>query len=123
MSRPTQRVSQLITTFGPGAMVDLPTRSVVIGGLERWRYSTPKSLELINEPRLSERIENILKQTGRLEQTKRLSLRSRPRCNAQCFAPTIRSAPTIRPTSAAATAHRTVRRVMAACWSPRPVAR
>jgi hypothetical protein len=78
MSRPTQRVSQLITTFGPGAMVDLPTRSVVIGGLERWRYPTAKSLELINEPRLSERIGNILKQTGRLDQTKTLSLRKPP---------------------------------------------
>ena len=30
------RPSQVITTFGPGAMVDLPTRSVLIGGLERW---------------------------------------------------------------------------------------
>jgi hypothetical protein len=78
MSRPTQRVSQLITTFGPGAMVDLPTRSVIIGGLDRWRYPTAKSLELINEPRLSERIGNILKQTGRLDQTKALSLRKPP---------------------------------------------
>ena len=59
-------------------MVDLPTRSVVIGGLERWRYPTAKSLELINEPRLSERIENILKQTGRLDQVKSLSLRKPP---------------------------------------------
>jgi hypothetical protein len=27
-------LSQVVSTFGPGAMVDLPTRSVVIGGLE-----------------------------------------------------------------------------------------
>jgi len=71
-------MSQLITTFGPGAMVDLPTRSVVIGGLERWRYPTGKSLEVINEPRLSERIGNILKQTNRLDQAKTLSLRKPP---------------------------------------------
>jgi hypothetical protein len=32
------RQSQLITTFGPGAMVDLIDRAVVIGGLEHWGY-------------------------------------------------------------------------------------
>ena len=31
------RQSQVITTFGPGAMVDLPTHSILIGGLEHWR--------------------------------------------------------------------------------------
>ena len=30
------RQSQLITTYGPGARVDLPKQSVVIGGLESW---------------------------------------------------------------------------------------
>jgi uncharacterized protein DUF1998 len=30
------RQSQVITTFGPGAMVDLPRRSVLIGGLDFW---------------------------------------------------------------------------------------
>lgn len=30
------RQSQMVTTFGPGAMVDLVDRSVVIGGLEHW---------------------------------------------------------------------------------------
>ena len=34
------RQSQLITTFGPGAMVDLVDRAVVIGGLEHWGYDT-----------------------------------------------------------------------------------
>ena len=33
------RQSQLVTTFGPGAMVDLLDRSIVIGGLEHWSYS------------------------------------------------------------------------------------
>ena len=28
MSRVTQSISQLLTTFGPGAMMDLPTRAV-----------------------------------------------------------------------------------------------
>jgi hypothetical protein len=36
MTKNVQRQSQLVSTFGPGAMVDLPTRSVVIGGLELW---------------------------------------------------------------------------------------
>lgn len=30
------RQSQMVTTFGPGAMVDLVDRAVVIGGLEHW---------------------------------------------------------------------------------------
>jgi hypothetical protein len=33
------RLSQMVTTFGPGAMVDLLDRSIVIGGLEHWSYS------------------------------------------------------------------------------------
>ncbi len=31
------RQSQLVTTFGPGSMVDLPGHSVIIAGLEHWR--------------------------------------------------------------------------------------
>ncbi len=31
------RPSQLVTTFGPGSLVDLPTRSVIIAGLDFWR--------------------------------------------------------------------------------------
>ena len=30
------RRSQVISTFGPGAMVDLPDDAVMIGGLETW---------------------------------------------------------------------------------------
>ncbi len=33
------RQSQMVTTFGPGAMVDLLDRSIIIGGLEHWSYS------------------------------------------------------------------------------------
>jgi len=52
------RQSQVLTTFGPGSMVDLPTRSVVISGLTFWkgdrqfiredrlRYKVAKSLRL-----------------------------------------------------------------------------
>jgi len=30
------RQSQLVTTFGPGALVDLPDHSVIVGGLDHW---------------------------------------------------------------------------------------
>ena len=30
------RRSQVITTWGPGALLDLPNHSVIIGGLETW---------------------------------------------------------------------------------------
>ena len=52
------RQSQVLTTFGPGSMVDLPNRSVVISGLTYWkgdrqfiredrlRYKVAKSLSL-----------------------------------------------------------------------------
>lgn len=33
----TIRQSQVITTFGPGAMVDLPDHSILVAGLENWR--------------------------------------------------------------------------------------
>lgn len=32
------RQSQMVTTFGPGSMVDLLDRSIVVGGLEHWSY-------------------------------------------------------------------------------------
>src|SRR5271165_4599351 len=31
------RQSQIITTFGPGALVDLPSYAAIIGGLEHWQ--------------------------------------------------------------------------------------
>ncbi len=41
MTRPKKphgqfRMSQLVTTYGPGASADLPKHSVLIGGLEQW---------------------------------------------------------------------------------------
>jgi hypothetical protein len=35
MSKNEIRSSQLLTTFGPGAMMDLPDGSVIVGGLGR----------------------------------------------------------------------------------------
>ncbi|HZR20692.1 MAG TPA: DUF1998 domain-containing protein [Verrucomicrobiae bacterium] len=45
------RSSQLLTTFGPGAMMDLPEGSVIIGGLDNWRFS-PGAQPLVQEARL-----------------------------------------------------------------------
>ena len=49
------RRSQVITTYGPGALLDLPRHSVVVGGIDRWR--TPGLR--IEEPRLARRIQAI----------------------------------------------------------------
>ena len=53
------RQSQIITTFGPGAMVDLPEHSVIIGGLEHWSFPRNERRR-ITEPRLEERVCQIL---------------------------------------------------------------
>lgn len=50
------RQSQLITTFGPGAMLDLPRYSVLVGGLEGWSpLENP-----IHEPRLAAKLAQYL---------------------------------------------------------------
>ena len=50
------RRSQVITTFGPGAMVDLPNHSVLIAGLDFWSAGG----EEISEPRLSSKLATLL---------------------------------------------------------------
>lgn len=60
MKRPMQRMSQIVSTFGPGAMIDLPTRSVVIGGLDRWDMQSTDSWKLLSEPRLVDRLSRLL---------------------------------------------------------------
>lgn len=78
MSQNTQRESQLVTTFGPGAMIDLPTRSVLIGGLERWDM---RGFEQIIEERLTARLQQLLIDTNRLPAEATLSLRRAPVVN------------------------------------------
>lgn len=77
MTKNAQRLSQLISTFGPGAMIDLPTRSVVVGGLEQWDMKG-NSFTTLAEPRLTMRLEQILKEQGRLDPAANLSLRTPP---------------------------------------------
>ena len=39
MANVTQSFSQLLLTYGPGAMIDLPDHAVVVAGLQGWRYA------------------------------------------------------------------------------------
>jgi hypothetical protein len=50
------RQSQIVTTFGPGAMVDLPEHAIIIGGLEHWHGERRP----IYEDRLAARVAEIL---------------------------------------------------------------
>lgn len=50
------RLSQVVMTFGPGAMVDLLDHAVLIGGTDFWRYDKYKDPGFIDEPRLRDAI-------------------------------------------------------------------
>src|SRR5260370_17963312 len=52
------RQSQVLTTFGPGAMVDLPDRAVLIEGLQGWRFSGGR--DEVQEPRLVSKLREKL---------------------------------------------------------------
>ena len=54
------RHSQVVTTFGPGSLVDLPDHSVIIGGLETWAGVTDE----VREPRLVEKLKEFLFRYG-----------------------------------------------------------
>ena len=51
------RQSQLITTYGPGAMIDLPDESVIVSGLQDW---SGLRRERIDEPRLVAKLRLLL---------------------------------------------------------------
>ena len=50
------RRSQAITTFGVGALVDLPNHSAIVGGLDGWQH---RAEDEIPEPRLAEKLRRI----------------------------------------------------------------
>jgi len=50
------RQSQVVSTFGPGAMVDLPDQSVLVSGLEYWRGDRKR----VYEERLEARVAELL---------------------------------------------------------------
>ena len=50
------RQGQVVSTFGPGSMLDLPKHSILVGGLEMWTGVG----DLIHEPRLIEKLKKLL---------------------------------------------------------------
>lgn len=54
------RTSQVVTTFGPGAMVDLPDVSIIVGGLDDWKYDAKSEFPIVQELRLVEKIRREL---------------------------------------------------------------
>lgn len=59
MSKNQLRASQMVTTFGPGAMVDLPEASVIISGLDHWHYDR-RHIPVVEEPRLVAKLRPLL---------------------------------------------------------------
>lgn len=51
------RRSQVITTYGPGALIDLPRHSAIVCGLDDW--PKPNDLTEIAEPRLAAKLQSI----------------------------------------------------------------
>ena len=49
------RRGQVITTYGPGALIDLPKHSAIVGGLDTWPGTS--KLEEIVEPRLARKLQ------------------------------------------------------------------
>ena len=50
------RQSQVVTTFGPGSMIDLPNNAVMLSGLEHWRGVDGQ----IFEERLAAKVQQLL---------------------------------------------------------------
>lgn len=78
MSKDVLRLSQIVGTFGPGAMVDLPERSVVVGGLDDWEMGGKGAFRPVEERRLVQLLEERLRGDPRIAQDRPLSLRTPP---------------------------------------------
>lgn len=59
------RRSQVVSTFGPGAMVDLVDQAVLISGLDFWRFPKGQPLPALPEPRLRQTLAERLQALGR----------------------------------------------------------
>jgi hypothetical protein len=59
------RLSQVVTTFGPGAMVDLLDHAVVIGGLEFWHYDKKRGVPSLDDQRLRDAVADHLRRVER----------------------------------------------------------
>lgn len=78
MARDVLRQSQVVGLFGPGAMLDLPERSVLVGSVDEWNMRGPSAFRTIDEPRLSEMLRERLTADGRWPEGRALSLRTPP---------------------------------------------
>lgn len=56
------RKSQIVTTFGPGALMDLPHHSVIVGGLDSWKWQSNdiKDRKVVIEARLANKLRGEL---------------------------------------------------------------
>jgi hypothetical protein len=72
------RMSQVVGVFGPGAMLDLPERSVVVGGIDRWDMHVPGAFRVIEEPRLARLLHQRLANDPRLGVDRPPDLRTPP---------------------------------------------
>jgi hypothetical protein len=83
MSKDQLRSSQVITTYGPGSMVDLPEGSVMIAGLDNWNYDLT-AIPAIDEARLLDKLRRLL-------EVQNLTLRTPPPSteDARAFHPNV----------------------------------
>ncbi len=73
------RRSQLLTTAGPGALVDLVEHAAVVGGLDYWHYRHDNE-GFFSEPRLQAKAFRMLKATGNWPHS-HVNLRLPPDCD------------------------------------------
>lgn len=78
MANDVLRMGQVVGVFGPGAMLDLPDRSIVVGGLDRWDMRGPHAFRPIDEPRLSRLLQQRLSGDPRLGGDRPPELRTPP---------------------------------------------
>jgi hypothetical protein len=58
------RQSQLVTTFGPGSMIDLIDQAVLVSGLDYWGYDKVRGTRVIHEPRLRDALVERFREAG-----------------------------------------------------------
>ena len=78
MAENTIRMSQLVGIFGPGAMLDLPDRSVLVLGLDQWEMQGKGTFQKIEEPRLQRLLHLRLKEDDRISHDKPPDFRTPP---------------------------------------------
>ncbi|MCX7382617.1 MAG: hypothetical protein NT133_14645 [Alphaproteobacteria bacterium] len=78
MAKDVLRQSQIVGLFGPGAMLDLPERSVIVSSVDDWNMRGPNAFRTIDEPRLSDMLRERLTADGRWIEGRPLNLRTPP---------------------------------------------